>query len=124
MYDETIEIAGERCVLIAADGPQIADAAAGRDLIEAALNARASIMVVPVGRLSDEFFRLHSGVAGEILQKAVNYRLKFAVVGDISGHVAASDALRDFVVESNRGTNIFFVADLGELEERLAGLRA
>jgi hypothetical protein len=50
----------------------------------------------------------------------VNYGFQFAVVGDVSAHVAASEALRDFVVECNRGREIFFVADLKELGERLA----
>jgi hypothetical protein len=58
------------------------------------------------------------------LQKAANYRLKFAVLGDVSAHVCASDALRDFVVECNRGRSIFFVADLPALAERLAALNA
>jgi hypothetical protein len=57
-----------------------------------------------------------------VLQKAANYGFKFAVVGDIAAHVAASDALRDFVVESNRGTSIFFAPDMEALTERLAGL--
>jgi hypothetical protein len=42
------------------------------------------------------------------------------VVGDISRHVAASNALRDFVYESNRGRHLWFVDSLDELERRLA----
>ena len=49
----------------------------------------------------------------------VNYRLKFAVLGDISEHVAASDALRDFVYESNNGRQIWFLPDEQALEQRL-----
>jgi hypothetical protein len=114
-------IADEVCVLFAPDGPPVEDT--GRDLVEAALNEGASTVVVPVSRLSEDFFRLRSGVAGEILQKAANYRLKMAVLGDVSAHVAVSDALRDFVIECNRGTSIFFVRDIAELEEKLAALK-
>jgi hypothetical protein len=42
------------------------------------------------------------------------------VVGDVSAHLAQSDALRDFVIESNRGEHVWFVRDLAELEARLA----
>jgi hypothetical protein len=52
----------------------------------------------------------------------VNYRLMFAIVGDVSTYVAASDALRDFVVECNRGREVFFVSDIAELEARLSVL--
>ena len=113
------EIAGERCLFIESDGPPIRDANGGRDLVEAALNESSTLIAVPVERLDAEFFRLRSGLAGEILQKAVNYRLKFAVVGDISAHIAASDALRDFVVECTRGRDVFFVADEAALRQRL-----
>ena len=62
---------------------------------------------------------LAPGLAGEVLQKAANYGFKFAVLGDVSAYVAASDALRDFVIECNRGGSIFFVDDLKDLEARL-----
>jgi hypothetical protein len=42
-----------------------------------------------------------------------------AIVGDISTHLEASSALRDFVFESNRGEHVWFVTDLAELEKRL-----
>jgi hypothetical protein len=46
--------------------------------------------------------------------------MRLAVVGDVSRHVAASTALRDLVFESNRGNQVWFVADLDELDTRLA----
>lgn len=91
------------------------------DLIGDAWGADANFIVVPVSRLDPEFFRLASGVAGELLQKIVNYRLRIAILGDITAHVARSDALRDFVWESNRGTQVWFVADEAELEKKLGG---
>ena len=50
---------------------------------------------------------------------AVNYSQKLAVVGDISEHVARSNALRDWVFECNRGNDLCFVASIEELEARL-----
>jgi hypothetical protein len=119
-----VDLAGQRCLLVDADGAVVRDASGGRDLIEEALGERATVIAVPVERLDPSFFELRSGLAGEVLQKAVNYRMRFAVIGDISSHVAASGALRDFVVESERGSSIFFVADVAGLEARLAQLQA
>ncbi len=90
------------------------------DLVGSAWSHDAAMVAVPVGRLDSAFFDLRSGIAGEITQKLVNYRIRLAVVGDIAEHVAASDALRDFVWESNRGDHVWFVDDEAALAERLA----
>ncbi len=46
------------------------------DLIGEALENGASLIVIPVVRLDDDFFRLKTRVAGEMLQKFVNYRTR------------------------------------------------
>ena len=71
-------------------------------------------------RLDDAFFTLSTRIAGEIVQKFVNYRLKLAIVGDIARHLAASAALRDFVHETNRGNQLWFLPDIGQLDAQLA----
>ncbi|MBA8944893.1 MULTISPECIES: DUF4180 domain-containing protein [Streptomyces] len=103
-----------------ADGAKVSGGDTALDLIGDAMGCRADVVAVPVERLADEFFALSSGVAGDVVQKFVNYRIRLAVVGDIGDRVAASDALRDFVREANRGRQVCFVADRTELEERLA----
>jgi hypothetical protein len=118
-----LETANTRCLIIDVDGPVVADVEGGRRLIEEAMGERAQVIIVPAARLDAAFFQLRSGLAGEILQKAANYGFKFAVIGDISAQVAASEALRDFVVESNRRRSIFFCDDLAALEERLTALQ-
>ena len=60
------------------------------------------------------------GLAGEVMQKFVNYQRQVVILGDLAEAVAASDALRDFVRESNRGRSVWFVADRAELEAKLA----
>ena len=57
-----------------------------------------------------DFFNLRTGLAGELLQKLVNYHLKLAIVGDISAHIEKSEALKALVRESNRGRDVRFVA--------------
>jgi hypothetical protein len=85
------------------------------DLIGEALSRGATLIVIPVERLDPVFFVLSSGLAGEITQKIVNYRLKLAVIGDISTQTAKSSSLRAFVRESSRGRSIFFAQDLESL---------
>lgn len=100
------------------DGALIASTQDVLDVIGAAFS-RADVVAVPVRRLDDRFFALRTGLAGEVLQKFTNYGMRLAVVGDISAKVAASPALRDLVLESNRGRQVWFVADLDELDARL-----
>ncbi len=106
-------------LVLHADGPPIAGDHEALDLVVAAAEADAGLVAVPVERFDERFFTLSSGVAGAVLQKLVTYRVRLAVVGDVSGHVARSTALRDLVRESNRGHDAWFVADLAELETRL-----
>ncbi|MFL1905382.1 DUF4180 domain-containing protein [Streptomyces tauricus] len=107
--------------LCAAEGEPIAGEREALDLIGDASYQGARWVVVPVERLDETFFRLSTRVAGDIVGKFANYRLGLVILGDISRHTADSSALRDFVRECNRGRQTWFVADAGELEERLRG---
>jgi hypothetical protein len=117
--DLVTERRGVPVLVCGAEGAPIASTQDALDVIGAAFS-RADVVAVPVGRLDGRFFALRTGLAGEIMQKFVNYRMRLAVVGDISAHVAASPALRDLVSESNRGGHVWFVADLDELDTHLA----
>lgn len=74
--------------------------------------AEAHAVVLPKEAVSETFFDLRSGLAGEILQKFINYHAKIAIVGDFSGYT--SNALADFIRESNRGHDVFFVTTQDE----------
>lgn len=100
-------------------GPVVGTVQDALDLIGAAL-LDAEVVAVPVSRLDEKFFSLSSGVAGEVMQKFVNYRLRLAIVGDISRHLKASSALRALVHESNAASHIWFLPDVEALDERLA----
>jgi hypothetical protein len=80
------------------------------------------VIVVPVTRLRADFLRLRSGLAGEFLQKIVNCRGRFAVIGDISEQIAASTAMRDFVIECKRGRGIFSLPDLEAVAGKISEL--
>ena len=68
--------------------------------------------------IGEEFFHLSTKIAGEILQKFVNYRVKFAVVGDFSSY--ASESMKAFILECNRGKDIFFLPDEEKAVEKLS----
>ncbi|MNC73477.1 hypothetical protein D3C75_1246860 [compost metagenome] len=59
-------------------------------------------------------------LAGEILQKFINYSVKSAIVGDFS--VYSSKGLKDFIYECNNGRDIFFLSTEEEAIERLSKL--
>lgn len=120
MTTNTLETLHDVTVLrCAPEGPVLDSERAALDLIGDAMGQGAELVVVPVERVTDEFFRLRSGVAGAVVQKFVTYRLRLAVVGDISAHVEASDALRDFVYESNQGGQLWFLTGYQDLDDRL-----
>ncbi|MEV1009097.1 DUF4180 domain-containing protein [Streptomyces sp. NPDC049881] len=118
MSDRVGTIAGVEVLFCAADGAPVRDERDGTDLLGDAFGRGATWVVLPVARLTDDFFRLRTRVAGGIVQKFAQYGVGLAVVGDISGQVAASSALADFVRESNRGRQLWFVADEAELTAR------
>lgn len=96
-------------------GPLLASEADALDTIGEALRRQADLVVIPVGRLSPDFFRLASGLAGAMLQKFTNYQLRVAIVGDISAYTAKSAPLRDFVGESNRRGQVRFLTSPADL---------
>jgi hypothetical protein len=67
-------------------------------------------MVIHEKNLHQDFFNLRTGLAGEILQKISNYRMKLAIIGDFTN--IKSKSLQDFIRESNRGNMIFFVENI------------
>jgi Domain of unknown function (DUF4180) len=58
--------------------------------------------------IPEEFFNLSTKLAGGILQKFINYKIKFAIFGVFSSYT--SKPLKDFIYECNKGNNIFFVS--------------
>jgi hypothetical protein len=67
-------------------------------------------MIIYENTLHADFFKLHTGLAGEILQKFSNYNFKLALVGDFAKY--QSKSLQDLIRESNKGNRIFFCKSL------------
>jgi hypothetical protein len=114
------QLAGQAVYVCPAEGPSLADDHNLSDLIGELFGSGARIVAVPLSRLGPDFLHLSSGVAGHVLQKLVNYHVQIAVLGDVAAAVAASNPLRDFVRETNRGASVWFLADLAALKAKLA----
>ncbi len=93
----------------------------GGDMLDLLMQARgkgAVEIVLHAESICPEFFDLKSGIAGDVLQKLVNYRGRLAIIGDISRYLEKSESLRALVRESNRGKDVAFMADLETLLSR------
>ncbi len=64
-----------------------------------------------------DFYELRTGLAGEIIQKLVNYQIQWAIVGDFNN--IASKSLKAFILECNRGNCIYFANDLESAKKAL-----
>jgi hypothetical protein len=76
-------------------------------------------LAIPVARLDNDFFRLRTGVAGEITRKFVQYGVKVVFVGDVSQHIENSYTFCGFVREAKRGSHFWFVDSFEDLFHRL-----
>lgn len=66
----------------------------------------------------EDFFDLKTRIAGEILQKFVNYNLKVAIIGDFS--IYSSKSLKNFIYESNKGKHIYLLPDEKQAVNKLS----
>jgi hypothetical protein len=113
------ELHGVRVLECVPDGSKLQTYNDAVELIGKTFENHATLIVIPVECLNDEFFQLKTRIAGELIQKFVQYRRRLVIVGDISGFLAESSALRAFVNESNRGKEVWFLATLEDLNDRL-----
>ena len=69
-------------------------------------------IVIDKALITEDFFVLSTGLAREILQKYINYGGRIAIYGNYSHYT--SKPLHDFIYESNKGKDVFFVATENE----------
>ncbi len=69
-------------------------------------------VIVHEKNITPKFFDLKTKMAGEILQKFSNYRMRLVVVGDFTKY--ESKSLKDFIFESNKGVTVNFVKSTDE----------
>ena len=105
--------------IVESESALISDVQSALDLMATVrYETQADCMALSKAALDERFFVLSSGLAGEILQKFVNYQFRVAIIGDFSGYT--SKPLKDFIYESNNGSHVFFVATQAEAIEKLS----
>lgn len=64
-------------------------------------------IIIHEKNITPAFFDLKNGIAGEILQKYSNYRVRLVIVGEFTKYQGKS--LKDFIYESNKGKQVNFL---------------
>ena len=72
--------------------------------------------------ITPDFFDLQTKLAGEILQKFSNHRIRLVIVGDWSKYTSRS--LEAFITESNRGKTVNFSSSPTEALKLLSRIKA
>lgn len=116
-----VETGGENIAVVSGSEILIADVQSALDLMATVrYETGCDRIVMNKSLIDDSFFDLKTRLAGEILQKFVNYHVKFAIVGDFSAYT--SQSLRDFIYESNNGNDVFFLPTEQQAIEKLSML--
>lgn len=118
MEFKKIEQNNGQCVVVQSDVPVLTDGQSAIDLLmRARYEAGTKNIAIAKGMVAEDFFILSTGLAGEILQKFINYGGRIAIYGDYSRYT--SKPLHDFIYESNQGRDVFFVDSEAEAIRRL-----
>lgn len=121
MQMEKRTVNGKTIALVSGPEKVIVDAQSALNLIMTAkYDFGTNLLAVDKTVIFEDFFILSRGLAGEVLQKFINYHAKIAIFGDFS--VYTSKPLRDFIYESNKGKDVFFTSDADEAAQRLASV--
>ena len=119
MNIEHLKDNGTNIAVISSDEKLIVDTQSALDLaMTVKYETGATNIVINKSAVCEEFFILSSGMAGEILQKFINYHVRIAIYGDYSQYT--SKPLKDFIYESNHGHDVFFVESLEKAVTYLA----
>ncbi len=106
------------CAVVKSDDIVITDTQSALDiLMRAKYDVGTKNIVINKKSIIEDFFILSRGLAGEILQKYINYGGRIAIYGDYSHYT--SKPLKDFIYESNKGKDVFFVPTEDEAIEML-----
>jgi hypothetical protein len=118
MKIEAHTVNGLRIAELVSDEIIIGSAEEGLDLLGNIYYQGFEGIIIKEESIIPDFFDLKNGIAGEILQKFSNYRIRLAIVGDFSKY--NSKSVRDFIYESNRGKEVVFVGSVTEGLELLS----
>ncbi|AXE17383.1 DUF4180 domain-containing protein [Runella rosea] len=118
MEIQTHQRNGVKIAEVISDTPVINTAEDGLDLLGNLYYQDFDRIFIYQQNITPDFFDLKTGIAGEILQKFSNYRVRLAIVGDFSAY--QSKSVKDFILESNKHGHVNFVESKAEAIERLS----
>ncbi|MED1411152.1 MULTISPECIES: DUF4180 domain-containing protein [Bacillus] len=122
MEIKKVVIGGINIAVIRNDTLVISDVQSALDLMATVqYEVDAKRIIIHKSLISESFFDLKTRLAGDILQKFINYRVKIAIVGDFSFYTSKS--LKDFIYECNKGNDIFYLATEQQAIEKLSTLK-
>ncbi|MCU4988177.1 DUF4180 domain-containing protein [Bacillus cereus] len=122
MEIKKVVIGGINIALVRSDTVVISDVQTALDLVATVqYEVDAKHIVIDKSLISESFFDLKTRLAGDILQKFINYRVKIAIIGDFS--IYTSKSLKDFIYECNKGNDIFYLATEQQAIEKLSTLK-
>ncbi|MFT9850147.1 DUF4180 domain-containing protein [Aneurinibacillus sp. REN35] len=117
-----VEVHGNNIAVVSSSEILIKDVQSALDFIATVqYEADCNRIVINKSLLSESFFDLKTRLAGEILQKFINYRVKIAIIGDFS--VYENQSLKDFIYECNNGNDIFFLPTEQQAIEKVSMLK-
>lgn len=106
MNIEHLNVNGMELAVVSSDEIVIIDTQSALDLaMTVKYETNVANIVIDKNIICEDFFILSTGIAGEILQKFINYHVKVAVYGDYSHYT--SKPLKDFIYEANHGKDFF-----------------
>lgn len=76
----------------------------GLDLIAACAEHETSLVLIPASMITDDFFKLNTGLAATILQKFTNYHIRAAAILELSTHEKSAAKVQN-------DTNLRFFAE-------------
>ena len=119
MEIKIIEVNNRKIAVVNSELPIISD---GQSALEFLMNIgyEHNCRSIAVNREAfvEDFYKLSTGVAGEVAQKIVNYRYRLAIIGDFSAYT--SKPLIDYMYECNNGGHLYFVADENDAVKKLS----
>ena len=118
MTIETHQLNDSRIAEVISDDPVIKTAEDGLDLLGNLYYQDFDSIIIHEKNIIPDFFDLKTGIAGEILQKFSNYRMRLAIVGDFSHYTGKS--INDFMFESNKAGQINFVKSSADALTKLS----
>lgn len=109
---------GKKFLLLQGEGQKIEKEQDALDIISLCAEEDTRLVLIGSERLSDDFFRLRTGLLGAVVQKLVQYSVKAVVVVNAAQIKGKAE---DFLLETNRGKDFRAYPTQEQAEEWLLG---